>query len=68
MLDIDAVIDGKQGSPRLSDLLAMAEKKKEKNGDEGADGKVISHLEMQTNKDGTQKIKPSKHHHDHGEG
>ena len=59
MLDIDAVIDGKQGSPRLSDLLAMAEKKKEKNGDEGADGKVISHLEMQTNKDGTQKIKPT---------
>ena len=59
MLDIDAVIDGKQGSPRLSDLLAMAEKKKEKNGDRGADGKVISHLEMQTNKDGTQKIKPT---------
>jgi len=59
MLDIDAVIDGKPGSPRLSDLLAMAEKRKEKNGDEGADGKVISHLEMQTNKDGTQKIKPT---------
>ena len=26
MLDIDEVIDGKPGSPRLSDLLAMAEK------------------------------------------
>jgi len=59
MLDIDAVIDGKQGSPRLSDLLAMAEKHKEKNGNEGVDGKVINHLEMQTNKDGTQKIKPT---------
>ena len=59
MLDIDEVIDGKPGSPRLSDLLAMAEKNKEKNGNEGADGKVINHLEMQINKDGTQKIKPT---------
>tara|TARA_R100000315_G_C5228992_1_gene139929 strand:+ start:567 stop:1907 length:1341 start_codon:yes stop_codon:yes gene_type:complete len=59
MLDIDAIIDGKQGSPRLSDLLAMAEKHTEKNGNEGADGKVINHLEMQINKDGTQKIKPT---------
>lgn len=57
MLDIDSVIDGKEGSPRLSDLLAMAEKHHEVNGQSGADGRIMSMLEMQTNKDGTQKIK-----------
>ena len=57
MLDIDSVIDGKEGSPRLSDLLAMAEKHHEKNGQSGADGRIMSMLEMQINKDGTQKIK-----------
>tara|TARA_R110000824_G_scaffold303710_1_gene491510 strand:- start:3487 stop:4824 length:1338 start_codon:yes stop_codon:yes gene_type:complete len=59
MLDIDEVIDGKPNSLRLSDLLAMAEKNKDKDDDESADSKVISHLEMQTSKDGIQKIKPT---------
>ena len=59
MLDIDEVIDGKPGSPRLSDLLAMAEQGHEQKGDQGIDSKVISHLEMQTSKDGVQKIKPT---------
>ena len=57
MLDIDEVIDGKPGSPRLSDLLKMAEQNHEDKGDQGVDSKVINHLEMQTSKDGVQKIK-----------
>ena len=59
MLDIDDVIDGKPGSPRLSDLLKMAEQHHEDKGDQGADSKVINHLEMQISKDGVQKIKPT---------
>ena len=58
MLDLDAVIDGKQGSPRLTDLLKMAEEAHSKSGQDGVDGRVLNLLEMQTNKDGTQKVAP----------
>jgi len=57
MLDIDAIITGKPGSPRLSDLLSMAEKGHEDSAQSGMDSKVVSHLEMQTSKDGVQNIK-----------
>ena len=59
MIDLDAVIDGKEGSPRLTDLLKMAEEHHKKTGPEGADGKIVNLLEMQTLRDGTQKIKPT---------
>jgi len=59
MIDLDAVIDGKEGSPRLTDLLKMAEEHHKKQGQEGADGKIVNLLEMQTLRDGTQKIKPT---------
>jgi len=59
MLDLDAVIDGKQGSPRLTDLLKMAEESHTKSGQDGVDGRVLNLLEMQTNKDGTQKVAPT---------
>ena len=59
MLDLDAVIDGKQGSPRLTDLLKMAEEAHSKSGQDGVDGRVLNLLEMQTNKDGTQKVAPT---------
>ena len=57
MLDIDAIITGKPGSPRLSDLLSMAEKGHGDNDQPSMDSKVVSHLEMQTSKDGVQNIK-----------
>ncbi len=42
MIDLDAVIDGKEGSPRLTDLLKMAEEHHKKQGQEGADGKIVN--------------------------
>ena len=54
MLDIDAIITGQPGAPRLSDLLSMAEKGHEDSAQSGMDSKVVSHLEMQTSKDGVQ--------------
>ena len=57
MLDIDAIITGQPGAPRLSDLLSMAEKGHEDSAQSGMDSKVVSHLEMQTSKDGVQNIK-----------
>lgn len=59
MLDLDDVIDGKEGSPRLTDLLKMAEEAHETKGQSGADSRVYNLLEMQTNKDGTQKVAPT---------
>ena len=53
MIDLDAVIDGKEGSPRLSDLLKMAEEHFEKSGSEGADSSFMSLLKMTTTRDGT---------------
>ena len=59
MLDIDSVLDGKEGSPRLVDLLDAAEAA-HKNGDQrGIDSRVVSHLETQTGRDGVEKIKPT---------
>ncbi len=57
MLDIDALIDGQPGSPRLTDLLKKAEQHFEKNGQTGADNSLVNLLEMQTTRDGQQKIK-----------
>ena len=59
MLDIDAVLDGKKGSPRLTDLLKAAERSYESGNQSGIDSSVVSHLEMQTGRDGVQKIKPT---------
>ena len=56
MIDLDAVIDGKEGSPRLTDLLKMAEDHHAKVGPEGADSGVIRFLKMQTMRDGTEKV------------
>ena len=56
MIDLDAVLDGKQGSPRLTDLLKMAEDHHAKVGPEGADSAVIRFLKMQTMRDGTEKV------------
>ena len=55
MLDIDSVLDGKEGSPRLVDLLDAAEAA-HKNGDQrGIDSRVVSHLETQTGRDGVER-------------
>lgn len=59
MIDLDAVIDGKESSPRLTDLLKMAEEHHKKTGPEGSDSRIVSLLDMHTNRDGSQKVKPS---------
>jgi predicted P-loop ATPase len=59
MLDIDAVLDGKKGSPRLTDLLKAAQESYKKGDQRGVDSRVVSHLEMQTGRDGVEKIKPT---------
>ena len=59
MLDIDSILDGKKDSPRLSDLLSAAEKAYERGDQRGVDETVASGLEVQTGRDGVQKIKPT---------
>ena len=56
MIDLDAVLDGKKGSPRLTDLLKMAEEHHDKVGPEGADSGVVRFLKMQTMRDGSEKV------------
>ena len=59
MFDIDTILDGKEGSPRLSDLLKAAEDAYEKGEQRGIDSGVVSHLETHTGRDGVEKIKPT---------
>ena len=56
MIDLDAVLDGKDGSPRLTDLLRMAEDHHKKVGPQGADSGVIRFLKMHTTRDGSEKV------------
>jgi len=51
MFDIDTILDGKEGSPRLSDLLKAAEDAYEKGEQRGIDSGVVSHLETHTGRD-----------------
>lgn len=56
MIDLDAVLDGQPGSPRLSDLLKMAEAAGVEADSNSIDSGVLRHLKMTVMRDGTEKV------------